>query len=71
MQNLQIDVKDRVIVVTGGSRGIGRSIVQAFVSSGAKVIIADMVAPADLDQAAGFSEDDPLRFRQRPDQLLF
>ena len=60
MQNLQIDVKDRVIVVTGGSQGIGRSIAQAFVSSGAKVIVADMAAPADLDQDAGFSEDNSI-----------
>jgi 3-hydroxybutyrate dehydrogenase len=56
MQDLQIDVKDRVVIVTGGSQGIGRSIVQAFVSSGAKVLVADMAAPADLDQAAGFLE---------------
>jgi len=60
MQNLQIDVKDRVIVVTGGSQGIGRSIAQAFVSSGAKVIVADVAAPADLDQDAGFSEDNSI-----------
>ncbi len=56
MQNFQIDVKDRVVIVTGGSQGIGRSIVQAFVSSGAKVLVADIAAPADLDQPAGFSE---------------
>ena len=56
MQDLQIDVKDRVVIVTGGSQGIGRSIVQAFVSSGAKVLVADLAAPVDLDQDAGFSE---------------
>jgi 3-hydroxybutyrate dehydrogenase len=57
MHNLQIDVKNRVVIVTGGSRGIGRSIVQAFICAGAKVVVADMDAPADFDQSVGHSKD--------------
>ena len=48
----------KTIIVTGGSRGIGRAIVQTFVTSGASVSVID-VAPAEassggLDKAVDF-----------------
>lgn len=36
----------RVAVITGGARGIGLAIVQAFLDAGAGVVLADIDAPA-------------------------
>lgn len=36
---MQVDVKDKVVLITGASRGIGRHMAQAFAGEGAKVVI--------------------------------
>lgn len=37
------DLRDRVVVVTGGARGMGRAYARAFLSEGAKVVLADQM----------------------------
>jgi NAD(P)-dependent dehydrogenase (short-subunit alcohol dehydrogenase family) len=45
-------LKDKVIVVTGASRGIGEAIARAAIDAGAKVVLASR-KQADLDRVAG------------------
>lgn len=39
--------QNKVVIVTGGSHGIGRSIAQKYVEQGASVVVADLDEPAD------------------------
>ncbi|HEX3757881.1 MAG TPA: glucose 1-dehydrogenase [Kofleriaceae bacterium] len=45
-------LKDKVIVITGASRGIGEAIARAAIDAGARVVLASR-KQADLDQVAG------------------
>jgi NAD(P)-dependent dehydrogenase (short-subunit alcohol dehydrogenase family) len=56
LQGSPFDLTDRVAVVTGGSRGLGRAMVGAFAAAGADVVIARRNEQSCVDYAAEVAE---------------
>jgi NAD(P)-dependent dehydrogenase (short-subunit alcohol dehydrogenase family) len=50
------DMTGRVVIVTGGTRGIGRSLAEGYVSAGAKVVVASRKADACKETEAHLRE---------------
>ncbi len=46
------DMDDRVVIVTGGTRGIGRALAEGYVAAGAKVVVASRKADACAETEA-------------------
>lgn len=44
---MEIDLKDKVAIITGGVSGIGKSIVQCMQACGAKTLVADLAIPTE------------------------
>ncbi|MCL4685190.1 SDR family oxidoreductase [Myxococcota bacterium] len=50
-----IDLAGRVVIVTGGGRGVGRGITERFLEAGAEVVICGRSEPSERPAAAGRS----------------
>ena len=50
-----MNLKDKTVVVTGGARGIGKALSQAFSDQGARVVVADILAEETSETAAAIS----------------
>ena len=55
-----IDMSGRVVVVTGGGKGIGRGIASRFLEAGADVVVCGRKPPESLPRAG---EKNELRWR--------
>ena len=62
---VSLDFSGRVVLVTGGARGVGRGITQRFADAGAAVVICGRTEPDDLPERVTFVPADV----RDPDQV--
>ncbi|WP_424213890.1 glucose 1-dehydrogenase [Streptomyces sp. BI20] len=59
---IAVDLTDKVVVVTGGARGMGAAMAEAIVAGGGRVVITDVLADEGAETAAKLGEN--ARFRR-------
>lgn len=47
-----MQIAEQTVLVTGGGRGLGRSVVQAFAAQGAKVVVNYRASRTDAEEFA-------------------
>ena len=52
---MTLELSGKVVIVTGGGKGVGRGITQRFLGSGADVVICGRKEPETLPSTAGKS----------------
>jgi NAD(P)-dependent dehydrogenase (short-subunit alcohol dehydrogenase family) len=63
-----VDFGGRAVIVTGGTRGIGRVIAQSFLAAGADVLVCGRNEPASVPAAAGHAAEFTRADVRDPDQ---
>ena len=56
------DVSEKVVIVTGASRGIGRAVAEGFLAHGARVVLSARSASL-LEQVGGYDADRAIAVR--------
>jgi len=64
-----VDMQEKVVLVTGGARGIGRGIVRALADAGASVVIADLRADLAEQTASEVARDTGARVVARKNDV--
>lgn len=59
MMSLQEEMRDKVVVITGGNRGIGSGCARAFCEYGARVVIAARDSAQGREMASGLTKETP------------